>query len=101
MPPAHIGTFEPGKRASGTAINRAGTLELVADRADDTVSLLSIDGKNVKSVGTVSVATQPTPTVAAPPPALPWRNPEPSIPVAETSAKRRHRHAAACMLRRH
>ena len=53
------------------AINRAGTLALVANRADDSVSVLSIDGKNVKSVGTVSVATQPTPAVATPPPALP------------------------------
>jgi DNA-binding beta-propeller fold protein YncE len=44
---------------------------LVANRADDTVSALSIDGKNVKLVDTVSVATQPTPAVASPPPALP------------------------------
>ena len=35
------------------------------------MSVLSIDGKNVKPVGTVSVATQPTAAVAAPPPALP------------------------------
>jgi len=53
------------------AINRAGTLALVANRADDSVSVLSIDGKNVKPTGTVSVATQPTAAVAAPPPALP------------------------------
>src|SRR5882672_3111230 len=53
------------------AINRAGTLALVANRAEDSVTVLAIDGKNVKPVGTVSVATQPTPTVASPPPALP------------------------------
>ena len=53
------------------AINRAGTLALVANRAEDSVTVLAIDGKNVKSVGTVSVATQPTAAVAAPPPALP------------------------------
>ena len=35
------------------------------------MSVLSIDGKNVKPVRTVSVATQPTAAVAAPPPALP------------------------------
>jgi DNA-binding beta-propeller fold protein YncE len=70
-PPAHIGTVEAGKQASGMAINRAGTLALVANRADDTVSVLAIDGKNVKPVGTVSVATQPTPTAASPPPAFP------------------------------
>ena len=33
--------------------------------------MLAIDGKNVKAVGTVSVATQPTAAVATPPPALP------------------------------
>jgi DNA-binding beta-propeller fold protein YncE len=70
-PPAHIGTVEAGKQASGMAINRAGTLALVANRADDTVSVLAIDGKNVKPVGTVSVATQPTAAVASPPPAFP------------------------------
>jgi DNA-binding beta-propeller fold protein YncE len=70
-PPAQIGTIEAGKQASGMAINRAGTLALVANRADDTVTVLAIDGKNVKRVGTVSVATQPTPTVATPPPAWP------------------------------
>jgi DNA-binding beta-propeller fold protein YncE len=70
-PPAHIASVEVGKQPSGMAINRAGTLALVANRADDSVSVLSIDGKTVKHVGTVSVATQPTPAVAAPPPALP------------------------------
>jgi DNA-binding beta-propeller fold protein YncE len=70
-PPAQIGTVEAGKQASGMAINHAGTLALVANRADDSVTVLAIDGKNVKSVGTVPVATQPTAAVAAPPPALP------------------------------
>src|ERR1700736_604783 len=70
-PPAQIGTVEAGKQASGMAINRAGTLALVANRAEDSVTALAIDGKTVKPVGTVSVATQPTPAVTAPPPALP------------------------------
>jgi DNA-binding beta-propeller fold protein YncE len=70
-PPTQIGTVEAGKQASGMAINRAGTLALVANRAEDSVTALAIDGKNVKPVGTVSVATQPTAAVAAPPPALP------------------------------
>ena len=56
-PPAQIATVEAGKQASGMAINRAGTLALVANRAEDTVSVLAIDGNNVKSVGTMSVAT--------------------------------------------
>jgi DNA-binding beta-propeller fold protein YncE len=70
-PPTHIGTVEAGKQASGMAINRAGTLALVANRAEDSVSVLAIDGKNVKPVGTVSVATQPTAAMASPPPAFP------------------------------
>src|SRR5215467_12333150 len=70
-PPTHIGTVEAGKQASGMAINRAGTLALVANRAEDSVTVLAIDGKTVKPVSTVSVATQPTPAVASPPPALP------------------------------
>jgi DNA-binding beta-propeller fold protein YncE len=70
-PPALIATVEVGKQPSGMAINRAGTLALVANRADDSVSALSIDGKTVKPAGTVSVATQPTQAVANPPPALP------------------------------
>ena len=70
-PPAQIGTVEAGKQASGMAINRAGTLALVANRAEDTITVLAIDGKDVKPVGTVSVATKPTAAVAAPPPALP------------------------------
>jgi hypothetical protein len=70
-PPTQLGTVEAGKQPSGMAINKAGTLALVANRADDSVSVLSIEGKNVKPVGTVSVATQPTPAVATPPPALP------------------------------
>src|ERR1700757_781413 len=70
-PPAQIATVEAGKQASGMAINRAGTLALVANRADDTVTVLAIDGKPVKPVGTVSVATKPTAAMPKPPPALP------------------------------
>jgi DNA-binding beta-propeller fold protein YncE len=70
-PPAQIATIEAGKQASGMAINRAGTLALVANRADDTVTVLAIDGKTVKPVGTVSVATKPTAAMPKPPPALP------------------------------
>jgi DNA-binding beta-propeller fold protein YncE len=56
-PPVQIATVEAGKQPSGMAINRAGTLALVANRADDSVSVLSIDGKTVKLVDTVSVAS--------------------------------------------
>lgn len=55
-PPKQIATIELGKQPSGMAINRAGNLALVANRADDTVSVLSISGKEVKVVDTVSVS---------------------------------------------
>src|SRR5690242_9038952 len=54
-PPAQIATVEVGKQPSGLAINRAGDLALVANRADNSVSVLSINGKEVKVVDTVSV----------------------------------------------
>jgi DNA-binding beta-propeller fold protein YncE len=38
-PPVQIATVEAGKQPSGMAINRAGTLALVANRADDTVGV--------------------------------------------------------------
>jgi DNA-binding beta-propeller fold protein YncE len=54
-PPQQIATIELGRQPSGLAINRAGSLALVANRADDTVSVLSIKGKEVKLVDTVAV----------------------------------------------
>jgi len=56
-PPKQIATVELGKQPSGMAINKAGTMALVANRADDTVSVLSISGKDVKVVDTVSVSS--------------------------------------------
>jgi DNA-binding beta-propeller fold protein YncE len=71
-PPAHIATVEVGKQPSGMAINHTGTLALVANRADDSVSVLSIDGKTVKVVSTVSVTSPATtPGTQPAPPALP------------------------------
>src|ERR1700681_3269814 len=54
-PPAVIATLNLGKKPSGLAINAAGTLALVANRDDGTVSVLSIAGKDVKVTDTVSV----------------------------------------------
>ncbi len=56
-PPKQIATLEIGKQPSGMAINRAGTLALVANRADDTVSVLAINGKEVKLIDSVSVSS--------------------------------------------
>lgn len=54
-PPKQIATVEVGKQPSGLAISHDGTLALVANRADDTVSVLGIDGKTVKLLDTVAV----------------------------------------------
>src|ERR1700719_5399241 len=59
-PPAQIATVEAGKQPSAMAINQAGTLALVANRADDTVSVLKLDGKKVTLAGSVSLAGAPT-----------------------------------------
>jgi DNA-binding beta-propeller fold protein YncE len=60
-PPARIATVETGKQPSGMAINKAGTLALVANRADNTVSVLTISGKDVKVVDTVALAAPGAP----------------------------------------
>ncbi len=52
-PPSHIATVEVGKQPSGLDINRAGDLALVTNRADNTISVLSIQGKDVKLIDTV------------------------------------------------
>jgi len=54
-PPAVIATLHAGKRASGMAINNAGTMALIANRDDGTITVLSIDGKNVTVTDTVTV----------------------------------------------
>jgi DNA-binding beta-propeller fold protein YncE len=54
-PPALIATLHLGKQPSGMAINHAGTMALVANAADDTVSVLAINGKEVKVTDTVAV----------------------------------------------
>ena len=52
-PPALISTVTVGKQPSGLSINKAGTLALVANRAENSISVLSIAGKDVKVVDTV------------------------------------------------
>lgn len=64
-PPAMIATVQTGKQPSGMAINRAGDLALVANRAENSVSVLSISGKNVSVVGTVAVAPPDAPSQQA------------------------------------
>jgi len=57
-PPALIDTVEVGQQPSGLAINAAGDLALIADRAGHSISVLAIDGKKVKLVDTVDMGAQ-------------------------------------------
>jgi DNA-binding beta-propeller fold protein YncE len=57
-PPQVIATLEAGKGAAGLSINRQGTLALVANRAEGTVSVFTISGKAVKPVGTVKLGDE-------------------------------------------
>jgi DNA-binding beta-propeller fold protein YncE len=54
-PPAILTTLHAGKQASGVSINRAGTMALVANRAEGTVSVFKISGKTVTPAGTVDL----------------------------------------------
>jgi len=56
-PPKIIGTITVGKQPSGLAISPKGDLALVANRADGTISVLSIRGKDVLVTDTVTVGT--------------------------------------------
>jgi DNA-binding beta-propeller fold protein YncE len=57
-PPSQIGTVEVGKQPSGLAINRAGNLALVTNRADKSISVLAISGNDVKLVDTVAMGDE-------------------------------------------
>src|SRR5271165_133220 len=56
-PPKVIGTITVGKQPSGMAISPKGDLALVTNRADGTISVLSIRGKDILVVDTVTVGT--------------------------------------------
>lgn len=57
-PPALIATVKGGKQPSGMAINRAGNLALVTNRADNSVTVLSIHGKEVKVIDSIAMGEQ-------------------------------------------
>jgi YVTN family beta-propeller protein len=59
-PPAVIATLETGRGPAGLSINRQGTLALVANRSEGTVSVFSLSGKDVKHVGTVQIGDEKT-----------------------------------------
>jgi DNA-binding beta-propeller fold protein YncE len=58
-PPAVIATLHAGRGATGVSINPAGTLALVANRAEGTVSVFTIQGKTVTPAGKVDLG-EPT-----------------------------------------
>ncbi len=65
-PPKLIDTVIVGKQPSGLAINRAGTLALIANRADGSVSVLRIKGKTVTLIDTVVIGEQVSHVVFTP-----------------------------------
>jgi DNA-binding beta-propeller fold protein YncE len=54
-PPKVLATLEAGKGAAGISINRQGTLALVSNLTDGTVSIFTIQGKTVTAAGTIEV----------------------------------------------
>ena len=52
-PPAVVQTTTAGMGASGVSINRAGTLALIANRADGTVSIFTIADKKLTEAGKI------------------------------------------------
>lgn len=54
-PPAVIATLQSGLGASGVSINRAGTLALVCNRSEGTVSVFTISGKTLTAAGKIQL----------------------------------------------
>jgi DNA-binding beta-propeller fold protein YncE len=54
-PPTVLNTLRAGRGASGVSINPAGTLALVANRMEGTISVFTIDGKQVEAAGKVDL----------------------------------------------
>jgi DNA-binding beta-propeller fold protein YncE len=65
-PPRLIDTVAVGKQPSGLSINRAGTLALIANRADGSVSVMRISGKKVELIDTVVIGEQVSHVVFTP-----------------------------------
>lgn len=57
-PPRLIDTVAVGKQPSGMSINRAGNLALIANRADNSVSVLRIAGKKVTLIENLTIGEQ-------------------------------------------
>jgi DNA-binding beta-propeller fold protein YncE len=64
-PPTVIGTATAGNGAAGVAINRAGTLALVANRSAGTVSVFTIADKKLSAAGTIQLGERSGPSAVA------------------------------------
>jgi DNA-binding beta-propeller fold protein YncE len=53
--PKLVATLEGGKQPSGMAISRKGDLALVTNRADNTISVLAINGREVKLIDSIAM----------------------------------------------
>lgn len=63
--PRVVASLHTGAGASGISINREGTLGLVANRVEGTVSVLAIDGQKVETVNKISLGEKSGPSHAA------------------------------------
>jgi DNA-binding beta-propeller fold protein YncE len=54
-PPKLVKTYEAGNGATGVAINKAGTLALITNRSEGTVSVYTISGKELTPAGKVDL----------------------------------------------
>jgi DNA-binding beta-propeller fold protein YncE len=64
-PPTVSGTATAGAGAAGVAINRAGTLALVANRSAGTVSVFTIADKKLTAAGTIQLGERSGPSAVA------------------------------------
>lgn len=63
--PRVIQTLHAGDGASGISINRAGTLALVANRVEGSISVLAIEGEQVQAVGKLPLGNKAGPAHVA------------------------------------
>jgi len=64
-PPRVVASLHTGAGASGISINRAGTLALVANRVEGSVSVLAIEGEQVRAVGKLTLGDKSGPAHVA------------------------------------
>jgi DNA-binding beta-propeller fold protein YncE len=65
-PPKLIGTIEGGKQPSGLSINPAGTIALIANRADKSLTELSISAAGAKLIDTIAMGDEVSQVVFTP-----------------------------------